>query len=281
MVYNLLGQLSRANVPAFEIVVVTPTADVIDTVRGTIEACLGTGAADGIEFMHMSLDEYLEVILEDSVLLGGGDTLLFDYIEYNGGLSKYASNASEVPTSCSSAENSSTGSETILCNKIDNDSFPTQLQGLHRLLQDETGVLGLTYFAHNVHVSRIRALVDSRNVNAMIPFSLHPSRLVRAYLEVHKMGILQKDTELLIHLGGSYAENEFVYRESQLVPRVQWRALTQQQALHAFTEGGFEITSRLPTGYSNAFGTFSFYYVGLLLCVSCIATCMARLITIF
>ena len=218
MVLNLLGQLKRANVTNFEIVVVTAVSAVHDELSLRIKNCQQLVTRQQLTSKITSLKAYLadENAREES---------RFDYIEYNGGLSK--------------------------------SSNPDQeLAALQRLLHPETGVLGLTYFTHNHHTTRVRALVDARNTSFMAPFSLEATRLVHAYLDQHKLRLFKTDRELVTHLGGEEEEWMNVrYKQDQLVPRVQWRSYTKPQALRLIAKAGLDVSSWVPTAYANPFGS--------------------------
>jgi hypothetical protein len=241
MVFNLVGQLQRTGNNNHEIVVVSPVGEVIAQLKERLGFCksvLGMFRPN-IRYHAMSLDAYLS-LSKEPVNKGNVQHFgLFDFIEYNGGLSKYPA---EYPAASDSIPR-----------------FPTQLQGLHRLLQDETGVLGLTYFAHNVHVSRIRSLVDSRNLASHVPYSLEAYRLVRTYLEAEKLTLFREDHEMLHHLGSeSVVDSPFVKRKlSEVEPRVQWKALRRNETEALLTEADFTIASWVPTAFSHPFGTYS------------------------
>jgi len=219
MVYNLIGELQRRGLTDVEIVVVSPDALTISLMQQRIKDCkplLSSPIQPGsLTFHSMSILQYASL----------RDVGLFDFIEYNGGLSK----------------------------AIDPDQ---ELAALKELLHTDTGVLGLTYFTHNHHTTRVRALVDARNTSFMVPFSLEATRLVHAYLDQHKLGLFKSDQELVIHLGGEEEEWTNVrYKQDHLVPRVQGRSLTKSQALTLITKAGLAVSSWVPTAYANPFGS--------------------------
>ena len=219
MVFNLIGELQRRGLTDFEIVVVSPDALTISLMQQRIKDCKQLLSSpvqpESLTFQTMSILDYAL----------SADTGLFDFIEYNGGLSKSVDPAQE-------------------------------LAALQRLLHPETGVLGLTYFTQNHHTTRVRALVDARNTSFMAPFSLEATRLVHAYLDQHKLGLFKTDRELVTHLGGEEEEWMNVrYKRDQLVPRVQWRTYTKPQALRLMAMAGLDVSSWVPTAYANPFGS--------------------------
>ncbi len=218
MVYNLIGELQRRGLTDVEIVVVSPDALTISLMQQRIKDCkplLSSPVKPGsLTFHPMSILQYAS----------SNGVGLFDFIEYNGGLSKAVNPGQE-------------------------------LAALQELLHADTGVLGLTYFTHNHHTTRVRALVDARNTSFMVPFSLEATRLVHAYLDQHKLGLFKSDQELVTHLGGEEEWTNVRYKQDQLVPRVQWRALTKPQALTFMTKAGLAVSSWVPTAYANPFGS--------------------------
>jgi len=225
MVYNLLGQLHRAKITDFVIEIVSPLAALREEYLRWTEACREYVAAapkQQVFFRLATLQEY--VAKANSSTTQVPSDLLFDYIEYNGGLSKAAHPEEE-------------------------------LAALTGLLRGDTGVLGLTYFTHNHHTTRLHALVDGRNATFMAPFSLEATRLVHAYLEQHKLGQFKKDRELVALLGGEESESSLLRTSvDQAVPRVQWRTLTRGETRLMLAAAGLVEVSRLPTAYTSPFG---------------------------
>ena len=216
MVLNLLGQLKRANVTNFEVVVVTAVSAVHDELSLRIKNCQQLVTRQQLTSKITSLQAYL---VDESPREEGR----FDYVEYNGGLSK-SSNPDR------------------------------ELAALQRLLHPETGVLGLTYFTQNHHTTRVRALVDARNTSFMAPFSLEATRLVHAYLDQHKLGLFKTDRELVTHLGGEMNPDARLHKLAEVKPRAQWRTYTHAQSEQMLALAGLMETSRLPTAYTQPFG---------------------------
>jgi hypothetical protein len=226
MALNLLGQLQRQGALDFEMVVLTPDDAVEAFIRDRFAMCgrlLEGDIVDKVNIVNVTVLRYAA----QHQASGGA---LFDYIEYNGGLSRA-------------------------------DDPSAELRALRGLLHDSGGAVGLSYFSTNHHVTRLRNMVDSREKMFMVPFSLEATRLVKAYLAQHKLGHLAEDHELVVHLGGEAALSEHVlYRADQAVPRVQWRTYSQAEAVHLVEEAGFEVASWVPTAYSRPFGEF--YHCG-------------------
>lgn len=219
MVYNLLGQLQRQPVD-FEVVVVSPDAQVIASMQERLTVCrakLQPETVTKVTFKQTSLLAFFSAHRS-------ADDHSFSFIEYNSGLSKAADTVAE-------------------------------LAALHELLRSDGGVLGATYFTQNRHTTRLRKLVDSRNVSHMVPFSLEATRLVHKYLDQHRLSAFKTDSELVVHLGGEETVSQLsLLRVSELKPRVQWRTYSQQQATNMLTDAGFQVTSWVPSAYSHPFG---------------------------
>jgi hypothetical protein len=220
MALNLLGQLQRQGALDFEMVVLTPDDAVEAFIRDRFAMCGRLLEGDIVDKVNIVTVTVLRYAAQHQASGGA----LFDYIEYNGGLSRA-------------------------------DDPSAELRALRGLLHDSGGAVGLSYFSTNHHVTRLRNLVDSREKMFMVPFSLEATRLVKAYLAQHKLGHLAEDHELVVHLGGEAALSEHVlYRADQAVPRVQWRTYSQAEAAHLVEEAGFEVASWVPTAYSRPFG---------------------------
>lgn len=177
MVLNLFGQLEREpSVVAFEIVVVSPDQGVLDSVVTRLEFCQSAYVQDALRIkrVHQNLLSYASA---GSSRLRGK----FDYIEYNGGLSR-AENPNE------------------------------EIAALVSLLHND-GVIGFTYFARNFHTEQVNSLVSQRNLTNMVPFSMDASRLVKNYLSQYRLELFLRDTELVDHLSKGYASRVFSQHE--------------------------------------------------------------------
>jgi hypothetical protein len=219
MLFNLLGQLQRQPVQDFEVAVVTPDEELVQYIETLVAAChaaLLPATAAKIRYHNASL----LVFAADPKM----NTGKFDYIEYNGGLSK-----AEDPA--------------------------TELRVLYALLHDEGGAVGLTYFTRNHHAERIHRLVDERNATAMIPFSMEATRLVNAYLSQHKLSAFKNDKELIVHLGGEWVPHaNILYKPSQTHPRKRWTMYSRAEAVKLVEDAGFVVASWVPSAYSHPFG---------------------------
>ena len=225
MVANLIGQIDRESGLAHEIVVVTPDQQVAEEIKHRIAACGATiaGQPPRVQYIFSNLDDFL-IEKRDSDVRNEDK---FDYVEYNGGASKSTDAAS-------------------------------QLSGLHKLLHND-GVIGLTYFARNHHVTKSRQLVDERDVNAMIPFSLDASRIVRTYLDRNKLGLFKMDEELIVHLGGQRRKrSSMMYQASELEPRADWYMFKASEISRLAELNGLTVASWAPIAYSHPFGEFYF-----------------------
>lgn len=92
----------------------------------------------------------------------------FDYIEYNGGMSRSA-------------------------------SYLKDLGSLEGILATD-GVIGVTALAANKHVRDIQALLQSRNTSVHKPFSEEAARLVRQYFKTNGLNIRASDDDELTFL---------------------------------------------------------------------------------
>ena len=224
MLFNLLGQLQRLAIQDFEVVVVTPDSATINIIQDRLQACR----------LAVSIEVSQKVAFHEESILAfaadrGLDAPLYNYIEYNAGISKAAEPEAE-------------------------------LSAVSALLLPGTGVMGLTYFTRNHHVHRLRSLVDKRNLTAMIPFSLEATRLVRTYLDQHRMGALKDDHELVTHLGGEADRFTNVrYKLSEAVPRAAWRVYSQSEVVELAAGVGLNVASWVPSAYAKPFGRFCCY----------------------
>jgi hypothetical protein len=220
MVYNLLGQLQRQPVADFELVLVSPDEALMQGIQVLIGACrtaLLPGVAEKMRYHNTSL---LTFAATPAMNVGGK----FDYIEYNGGLSKA-------------------------------EDVTAELLALSTLLHEEGGAVGLTYFTRNHHVERVHRLVDARNTSFMVPFSLEATRLVNEYLTQHKLSAFKSDAELVVHLGGEWQPQAYIlYKPSDALPRKQWRTYLRAEAKKLVEDAGFVVASWVPSAYSHPFG---------------------------
>jgi hypothetical protein len=216
MVYNLLGQLQRQPVADFEIVALSPDSSKLEEIKSRLATCRA----------QVKVQQAARVkFVGKSLLHYAADSAAgqFDFIEYNAGLSKASDPGAE-------------------------------LRVLSVLLQDG-GAIGATYFARNHHADAMHALVDARNATHMVPFSMEATRLVKNYLDQHKLGILKADSELVTHLGGEPTKSSVaLYLPAHLQQRVRWRSYLQSEAEALVDQAGLRIASWVPTAYARPFG---------------------------
>lgn len=233
MIYNLLGVFQREKFGFYEIIIVSEDIEKINLIKENINYC---GQKLEIKFgkvvyKTLSLKDYLNTTVK-SLKTKGVKTQLFDYIEYNGGISI-------------------------------SDQYSTQLSNFNLLLKPKKGVIGLTYFSSNQHVKTIRTLLQQRNPNTFVPFSVEASRFIKTYLELHNLKSLSKDPQLIAFLGGEAVETGFVATDESILidNRVNWRGWTQNEVLNMLEEVGFRVLSWVPTAYSRPFEEIDHYEV--------------------
>jgi hypothetical protein len=167
-VYTFLKQLiEHPQGDKVEIYVLSPSQQMKNDVERHIEFCLkdhpGYKARAAMSGDH-------GVIHLDSLGEAGEAGVKYDYIEYNGGMSRGSTYKSDI----------------------------AYLRD--RLVSD--GVIGVTAFSHNKHVREIQRLVEQRNQSAHKPFSSEPFRLARDYLSaVGLTARAKKDVDLIYFLG--------------------------------------------------------------------------------
>eukprot|EP01034_Spumella_vulgaris_P023136 gene23136-29329_t len=233
--FNLVGFFDRVEFSNYHIHVALSDASSIDSIRETLSVCAGTLKSKGalaITYEQTELTPYLRTAANKlrSMSSFSSQSARFDYIEYSGGVS--------VET-----------------------QHPEQLVLMREILTDE-GVLGLTYFAKNHHVDKIRRFMETKNTSAMPPFSLETGRLVRSYLDLHKMPFLKDDAALVTFLGGEPVKRKHppAYL-SDVVPNVKWRAFSQSEVLSAAQSAGLKAVAWVPSAYAHPFDELGHYEV--------------------
>ncbi len=69
------------------------------------------------------------------------------------------------------------------------------------------GVIGVTYFTKNKHVSHIQHLLRTRNQSAHLSFSAESRYALEGYLDLHGLGALNKDSDLMTMLSQSQSND--------------------------------------------------------------------------
>ena len=65
----------------------------------------------------------------------------------------------------------------------------------------------MTYFTKNKHVSHIQHLLRTRNQSAHLPFSAESRYVLEGYLDLHGLGALNKDADLMTMLSQSQSND--------------------------------------------------------------------------
>jgi len=65
----------------------------------------------------------------------------------------------------------------------------------------------VTYFTKNKHVSHIQHLLRTRNQSAHLPFSEESRYALEGYLDLHGLGALNKDADLMTMLSQSQSND--------------------------------------------------------------------------
>jgi hypothetical protein len=229
--FNLVGFFDRVDFKNYRIHVVVSDASRIASMEAMFVTCGGRLKADTalpITYEHTDLTTFLKVAVNkvrrlSPVSSSSSLPFRFDYIEYSGGMSV-------------------------------EETHPEQLMLLKESLTPE-GVLGLTYFARNHHVDKLRRFRETKNTSALPPFSLETGRLVRSYLDLHKMSFLKEDSALVTFLGGEPVPRTHPPRFlSEVAPSVEWRAFSQSEVEAAAMLADLKTVAWMPSAYAHPFG---------------------------
>lgn len=214
IVFSFIGTMEKLQFKNYEITLLSTNQGLLSQVKEQFAACasyLALKVAVKIFYLQQSLEEY-----------SAGEKR-FDFIEYNGGLSK-------------------------------SNNYMQHLSKLKDMLTDK-GVIGVTYFTDNKHVSEVRHLLDVRNHSAHVPFSVDPLHLITGYLELNDLNIFKEDGEIITLLGGEqYRRINPPQNVSNLFfPVKPWKTLSRSETENILSNAGLKISSRLPTAYANPF----------------------------
>lgn len=228
MVESVLGYFHRAQFPHYRISIVLNSPQSILTVQESIQYCGKlsgiAGISNHIEYIESDLTDFLKGLIDQNKNSINGKHE-FDYIEFNGGLSK-------------------------------SPDYSKQLQYFQELLSKD-GVLGLTYFTKNKHEIAIRNQLRLSNPSAFKPFSYEAKRFIQVYLETHGMDFLTKDEELIMFLGGEPAQRKYPASSvTDLVPPHNWTSFSREEVIRALTTSKLSASAWVPTAYSHPYGEF-------------------------
>jgi hypothetical protein len=225
MVYSLIGNMENLGFKNYEITVVTPSEGLKLLIGERIRSCTGYYrfmSTVKINYIIQSLEEFGSKL---------SNSKRFDYIEYNGGLSKSV-------------------------------SYAQHLRILKSMLTSK-GVIGVTYFTDNKHVHATRHLLSNRNHSAHLPFSVDPAYLLEGYLDLNGLSGFKNDIELLTLLGGEvYPGSSPPLRISDLkLPPTEWKLFGRSEVERVIHQEGLKVVSRLPTAYASPFDEIDNYDV--------------------
>jgi hypothetical protein len=225
MVFSFIGNMEILGFKNFEITIVTPIDGITNMINQQYNGCAGyynLKPTANIKYITQTLEEFGAKNSHDK---------RFDYIEYNGGLSKSA-------------------------------SYAQHLRILKSMLSSK-GVIGVTYFTDNKHVRDARHLVRTRNPDTHLPFSVDPSYLLEGYLELHGLGGFKNDVELMTLLGGEVHPRTIPPQRSAdlKLPLYEWKVFGRSEVETVVHEAGLKVVSRLPTAYASPFEEIDNYDV--------------------
>ena len=227
IVYNLIGTMQQVQFKNYKVTVVTPHEDVITEMKETILFCKDFVRGDApVTFIQSTADIFLEKntnsIPENR----------FDYIEYNGGLSK-------------------------------SSQYFLQLKRMRGLLITG-GVIGLTFFSKNRLVDDLVAAKKSMNRSALPPLSLDFTRYVRSYLDLHKLGFCKDDVELMSFLSGEvYRPGQYVMNRNDIPVLVNWKTFRPMEVKLILNDTGLVDKTWVPALYAQPYGKLNKFYIGL------------------
>lgn len=225
IIYNLIGFFDRTGFKQYEIVIVTEEP-VINEIKATIESCrtMLKNGPPAIVYSKVGISDYLKHSLTRKRYQASHmkHSVLFDYVEYNYGLSM-------------------------------SDDYTTELANFKELLAPE-GVIGLTYFTKNYHVDKINETIEKKNNQRFVPFSIENTRLIKNYFELNSMNFLMKDNTLITFLGGEITPLKMHHNNIEIPDRVKWRAYSQHEVVHILSSLGLKVSAWMPSAYAKPFG---------------------------
>jgi hypothetical protein len=211
-----------------EITVLTADVEVINSIKQTVRDCSKPHYLKMVNFIDVDLDTYITQRLTVPAA-----RTMFDYIEYYGGLS------------------------------LDPKKAEEHIPSLQTLLAPD-GVIGITFFAKNIHQSTIHSMVENRIGNAMIPFSQQTNRIVEHYFKLHNLhwNIVEQDTQLVRFLAhdvrGLVSRLSFEANTSSLaVPFVDdGKAYHLREVESLLKKWGYRVRATFPTAFSRPYEEF-------------------------
>lgn len=223
IVLHVAAYLNSRNVRDFEIHVLSTNEESIHAAQELwLDCSMNQRVSSGILNFHVTT---IHDFAESAI-----PQIHFDLIEYNGGLSR-------------------------------STTWQRDLQSL-RVLLSARGVLVATYFADNTITNEVRELVANRNQSFFLPFSLEPSRLVKATLEAKEWPLFAKDTDYLRFLGAEEGMRIIPYHRKEdvdeSVEKSAGKAWTQSDILAAVSAENFDVITCLPLALCRPFGRILF-----------------------
>lgn len=126
------------------------------------------------------------------------------------------------------------------------------------------GVIGLTYFAQNKHVTELREFAKAADKTAHIPFSFDMTKMIREYFVLNNFDFFMQDEELIQFLGGVLFDKErqgSPKTPDHLPAAMQWTAFTQEAAEEAIGRAGMRIAAWVPSCFAKPFDEINNYSV--------------------
>jgi len=210
MVQNLIGVFEMEKFSNYHITIVTDDETILDYLSLQFSVCGSYVRIDmsKIEIFRMPLSQFLRDTSKTF-------QLNYDFVEYNGGMS--------IDSNCS-----------------------FHLDGLKALLA-EKGIIGVTYFASNHHITTLKSHLEMLNQSVMFPFSSDARRYIKQYFSVHKLDFMGNDEQLLTFLSDHLVPNE-------RSPTKKWKTFDRMNIVSLLKSIHLKDAAWIPTAYSHPFG---------------------------
>jgi len=221
MVQNLIGVFKLEKFENYLLTVVTEDIIIANQLRVQLSKCLGFIDINllRIEIIELPLSEYLRNSSQDIPM--------FDYIEYNGGLSF-------------------------------DENYLDNLASLRNVLTTN-GILGITYFQANRHSNSIKLHLESLNNSVMLPFSSDPVRYVQQYLSINKLDFMLNDEQLFTFLSGDI--NWKSARTKRSMAGRKWKSYSRKQVVDTLSSLHLVDAAWVPTAYMHPYEEIKHYNV--------------------
>lgn len=253
VVYRLMGFSIRHPNLKFDVTIISPSPEIESNIKSAQLTCGVTlGSNFRLGYIFATLNDYITSFTSSDLKSSNKRNTIktFNYIEYNGGMTRH-------------------------------DHYNKHLDAFRNYLLDEiSGVIGLTYFTKNSYQQKLFDLILKQNNSVdelynniseiHIPFSNHREYLIKNYLKLYDLDFFLSDSQFVDFFGAR--DNDYHYKfysnhsptkpqtnssgqvSLEFIDKSLGTPFSQREMEEIIHRNGLSIQAWLPTAFSHPYG---------------------------